>query len=200
MWRAVLAGQEVVPLDRDWLFTAIVLVDDTPYAHLAVRLHSKPRTTTYAGSVVRFAARVLQMIGLAASSRAEQERAARVAVLRDLLEAGTPDRTLLERVNAHGFRADTIVRIMVADVPDPARLGGHEVDGLRGAFFAGHQQIALAVGRAAVHDDDKAALAQVIERQLNRGEHRVAHRRGMALERAEHCQDARSREPWTRLE
>src|SRR5262249_28475481 len=87
----------------------------------AVRLHSKPRTTTYAGSVVRFAARVLQMIGLAAHARAEQDRASRVAVLRDLLDTGTPDRTLLERLNVLGFRLHETVRIVVADVADPRR-------------------------------------------------------------------------------
>ena len=73
MWAASCAEQEVVAFDRDWLFTAMALVGDIPFAHLVVRLHHRPRTTTYAGSVVRFAARVLQMIGLAAHAKEGQE-------------------------------------------------------------------------------------------------------------------------------
>jgi hypothetical protein len=58
MWHAVCAEQEVVALDRHWLFTMVALVGDVPFAHFVVRLHDRPRTTTYAGSVVRFGVRV----------------------------------------------------------------------------------------------------------------------------------------------
>jgi purine catabolism regulator len=155
MWSAICAEQEVVPLDRDWLFTAIALVDDVPFVHLVVRLHDRPRTTTYAGSVVRFAARVLQMIGLAAHARGEQDRASRVALLRDLLETSTPDRTLLERSSVLGFRLHEAVRVVVADIAP----GVTREDALTrfGAAFAREHIVTI-------HDADEEGILALIER------------------------------------
>lgn len=181
MWAAICAEQEIVALDRDWLFTAIALVGDIPFAHLVVRLHDRPRTTTYAGSVVRFAARVLQMIGLAAQAREEQERASRVAVLRDLLENSTPDRALLERSSALGFRPREGVRVVIADIaPGVAR---EDALARFGAAFA-RQHIVT------IHDADEEGILALIGRdpgergalaELISGEQPALQRAGIGL-------------------
>lgn len=155
MWDAVISEQEVVALDRDWLFTAVALVEDVPLAHLVVRLHDRPRTTTYAGSVVRFAVRVLQMIGLAAHARETQERASRVAVLREMLETPSPGRTLLERSNLLGFKPQELVRVVVGDMAP-----GVEREDALARFGVGFARKHI----VAISDVDEGGIVALIER------------------------------------
>jgi hypothetical protein len=61
------------------------------------------------------------MIGLPAHPREEQERA-KVAVLRELLEAPSPGRALLARSSVLGLKAEALVRVVVGDIaPGVAR-------------------------------------------------------------------------------
>jgi DNA-binding PucR family transcriptional regulator len=118
MWEAVRSGEQVVPLERCYVFTATVAVDELPYAHLAARLRDDPRHDSYATSVVRFAARVLQMVGIARQAATAQERATRATLLRELLAVEAPDATLLERLSVFGFDEDANVRVLVGRAAD----------------------------------------------------------------------------------
>jgi sugar diacid utilization regulator len=164
----------MTPLGHHWLFSATALVDDVPFAHLAVRLHQKPRPGTYAGSVVRFAIRILQMIGIAGRARVEQEGALRVAVLRDLLEVAVPDRALLERLRVLGFQPDACVRIVLADraAEIPARSAANELagafarHGTRAIVDPGEHEALVLVERDSDERATLAALAAGAQRQL----------------------------------
>ena len=52
----------------------------------------------------------------------------------------------------------------------PARVGCHEVDRLGRRELRGDRQVALVLAVGRVHDDDELALADVLDRVLDRGE------------------------------
>jgi hypothetical protein len=135
MWDAVCAGEHVVPLERGYIFTSGVSVGEIPYAHLVVRLRDDPRPAGYARSVVHFAARVMQMIALASYAGADQERVAKAALLRELLDAPAINRALLERLAVFGFDSETDVRILVGEARSHAS-NDAEVQVAAAAIFA----------------------------------------------------------------
>ena len=65
----------------------------------------------------------------------------------------------------------------------PASLLGHEVDRLGGDELRGHRQVALVLAVLVVADDDHLALADVLDRLLDRRERRLdrAHDRAVAI-------------------
>ena len=52
----------------------------------------------------------------------------------------------------------------------PARVHRHEVDRLGRGELCGDRQVALVLAVGRVHDDDELALADVVDRVLDRGE------------------------------
>ena len=77
-----------------------------------------------------------------------------------------------------------------AEADQPARVGGHEVDGLGGRELRGDRQVALVLAVLVVDDDHEPPRADLLDRLLDRGERRcsatVDHR--PAVERAPEVQ------------
>ena len=57
-----------------------------------------------------------------------------------------------------------------AEADQPARVGDHEVDRLGRRELRGDHEVALVLAVGIVDDDDEAALADLLDRLLDRGE------------------------------
>jgi hypothetical protein len=121
------------------------------------------------------------MIGLAAHAREEQERASKVAVLRELLDARSPGRALLERSSVLGFKPEALVRVVVGDIaPGVAR---EDALARFGVCFALQHVVTIC-------DVGDGGIVALIERdpgerevliQLTCGDEAVLHRVGIGL-------------------
>ena len=96
-----------------------------------------------------------------------------------------PSRASIETVNAvpkrrlvplgHRPQAELVAALLgQAEADQPAAVRRHEVDRLGRRELGGDRQVALVLAVGRVDDDDELALADVLDRLLDRRERRVA--------------------------
>src|SRR5262249_33474980 len=136
MWEAVCTGREIVRFENGFAYSTTASVNGIPCAHLAVWLRRAP--TNYDISVIRFATRVMQMIRMSSQAAVDHTLVARASLLRELMEANSPDQTLLDRLQAVGFDPAAKVRVLVgrARLQEPGDTEGLSGGALRESIIA----------------------------------------------------------------
>lgn len=114
LWEIACSGRELT-VDEEGSTVAIpVRVQGEERYCLVVSARAERPADTLLRPLVRFAARVLQLIALAHEAMAESARAERAALLDELLARPDAAQALIDRVSASGFDLDRPLRLLVA--------------------------------------------------------------------------------------